>query len=289
MREIVIASGKGGTGKTSFAASIASLMDQKVIADCDVDAANLNLLLKGKVKETHDFFAGRKAVINPDLCTRCGTCREVCRYDAISSDYVVSKLSCEGCAACHFMCPQDAVSFDETLCGHYYVAKTKESDSVVFAELLPGAENSGKLVSAVRAKAREIAEQNRIGTILIDGPPGIGCPVISSFTGASLAILVTEPTMAGRHDLERVLGLAAHFDMETGVVINKGDLNPTVTEEIESFCVRRGSHFLGTIPYEPMITEAQRQGRTILEYAAGCAASRAIERVYEKLRVFLES
>jgi MinD superfamily P-loop ATPase len=284
MKEIVIVSGKGGTGKTSFAGSLARLLDRKVVADCDVDAANLNLLLKGSVRETHDFYAGRKATISSDLCIACGKCLQVCRYDAISRDHVVNTLSCEGCGACHFLCPEDAVTFDEMLCGHYYVAATNEGDDVVFAELLPGAENSGKLVSVVRTKAREIAEKRGIDTILIDGPPGIGCPVISSLTGTSLALLVTEPTMTGRHDLERVLGLAAHFDIETAVVINKGDVNPAATEEIRSFCENRGTRFLGTIPYEPMITEAQRQEKTVLEYAPDCSASRAIEEICERLK-----
>jgi MinD superfamily P-loop ATPase len=289
MTEIVIVSGKGGTGKTSFAGSLASLLKRKVVVDCDVDAANLNLLLNGKVKDSQEFFAGRKAAIDLDTCTSCGRCREVCRYDAISLDYRVNLLSCEGCGACHFLCPASAVSFDETLCGHYYVAETEKGDSVVFAELLPGAENSGKLVSMVRAKAREIAEKNGINLILIDGPPGIGCPVISSLTGATFAILVTEPTMTGRHDLERVLGLADHFDIETAVIVNKGDVNPSFTEEIESFCENRGTHFLGAIPYEPIITEAQRQGKAVVEYAPDCGASRAIERICERLKGMIGS
>jgi MinD superfamily P-loop ATPase len=284
MKEIVIVSGKGGTGKTSFAGSLTSLLKRKVVADCDVDAANLNLLLKAEVKDSQEFFAGRKAAIDLDTCTRCGRCREVCRYDAISLDYRVDMLSCEGCGACHFLCPAGAVSFDETLCGHYYVAETENGDSIVFAELLPGAENSGKLVSMVRAKAREIAEKAGIGLILVDGPPGIGCPVISSLTGASHAILVTEPTMTGRHDLERVLRLADHFDIETAVVVNKGDVNPSFTEEIESFCKNRGTHFIGTIPYEPMITEAQRRGKAVVEYAPECEASRAIKRICQRLK-----
>jgi MinD superfamily P-loop ATPase len=284
MREIVIVSGKGGTGKTSFAGSLAFLLDRKVVADCDVDAANLNLLLKGKVRESHEFHAGRKAAIDPDVCTRCGKCREVCRYDAISGDYLVDRLSCEGCGACYFLCPAKAVSFDETLCGHYYVAETQRGDSVVYAELLPGAENSGKLVSAVRAKAREVAEKGGIDTILVDGPPGIGCPVISSLTGASLAVVVTEPTMTGRHDFERLLGLAGHFDIETAVVVNKGDVNPAEAEEIRSLSERGQASFMGMIPYEPMITEAQRRGKTVLEHAPRSEASRAIERIYGRLK-----
>jgi MinD superfamily P-loop ATPase len=288
MREVVIVSGKGGTGKTSFAGSLASLLEHKVVADCDVDAANLNLLLNGKVHDSYEFFAGRKATINPDACTGCGRCREVCRFDAVSQDYLVDALSCEGCGACYFLCPTGAVSFDESLCGHYHVAETGAGDAVVFAELLPGRENSGKLVSMVRTKAREIAETRGIDLILIDGPPGIGCPVISSLTGAHLAVLVTEPTMAGVHDLERVLGLARHFDIPTAVVVNKGDVNPSRTEDIKSFCRDRQLDFLGSIPYEPMVTEAQRQRKTVLEFAPECPASTEIHTIFDKFTKRME-
>ena len=288
MREVVIVSGKGGTGKTSFAGSLASLLEHKVVADCDVDAANLNLLLNGKVHDSYEFFAGRKAAINPDACTSCGRCREVCRFNAVSQDYVVDALACEGCGACYFLCPAGAVSFDETLCGHYYAAETGGGDAIVFAELSPGRESSGKLVSMVRTKAREIAETRGIDLILIDGPPGIGCPVISSLTGAHLAVLVTEPTMAGVHDLERVLGLARHFDIPTAVVVNKGDVNPSRTEDIKSFCRDRHLDFLGSIPYEPMLTEAQRQGKTVLEFAPECPASAEIHNIFDKFTKRLE-
>ena len=288
MREVVIVSGKGGTGKTSFAGSLASLLEHKVVADCDVDAANLNLLLNGKVYDSYEFFAGRKATINPDACTGCGRCREVCRFDAVSRDYAIDALSCEGCGACYFLCPAGAVSFDETLCGHYHVAETDKGDALVFAELLPGRENSGKLVSMVRAKAREIAEARGIDLILLDGPPGIGCPVISSLTGASIAILVTEPTMAGVHDLERVLGLARYFDIPTAVVVNKGDVNPPCTEDITSFCRVRQIDFLGSIPYERMVTEAQRRGKTVLEFAPECPASTAIHNIFDKFMKRME-
>ena len=288
MREVVIVSGKGGTGKTSFAGSLALLLEHKVVADCDVDAANLNLLLNGKVHDSYEFFAGRKAKINSDACTGCGRCREVCRFDAVSQDYVVDALSCEGCGACYFLCPAAAVSFDETLCGNYHVAETDKGDAIVFAELLPGRESSGKLVSIVRTKAREIAEAREIDLILIDGPPGIGCPVIASFTGASLALLVTEPTMTGVHDLERVLGLARHFDIPTAVVVNKGDVNPSFTEGIKSFCRERHIDFLGSIPYEPMVTEAQRRGKTVLEFAPDCPTSIVIHTIFDKFTKRME-
>jgi MinD superfamily P-loop ATPase len=288
MKEVVIVSGKGGTGKTSFAGSLAFLLEHKVVADCDVDAANLNLLLNGTVHDSYEFFAGRKATINPDACMGCGRCREVCRFDAVSQGYVVDALSCEGCGACYFLCPAGAVSFDEAFCGHYYVAETDRGDTIVFAELLPGRENSGKLVSMVRTKAREIAQARGTDLILIDGPPGIGCPVISSLTGAGLAVLVTEPTMAGVHDLERVLGLARHFDIPTAVVANKGDVNPSRTEDIKSFCRVRQIDFLGAIPYEPMVTAAQRQGKTVLEFAPECPASTAIRDIVDKFTKRME-
>lgn len=283
MKEVVVVSGKGGTGKTSFVASLASLLGHKVVADCDVDAANLNLLLDGKVNAHYEFFAGRKAAIDPGACTGCGKCREVCRFGAISTNHAVDALSCEGCGACFFLCPAKAVSFNETLCGHYYTAETEKGEALVFAELMPGRENSGKLVSTVRAKAREVAESRGIDLVLIDGPPGIGCPVISSLTGAHLAVIVTEPTMTGVHDLERVLGLARHFDIPTAVVVNKGDVNPSFTKKIESFCSDRQVGFWGSIPYEPMVTEAQRAGKTVLEFAPESAASTEMRSIFERL------
>jgi MinD superfamily P-loop ATPase len=288
MKEVVILSGKGGTGKTSLVGSLATLFDRKVVADCDVDAANLNLLLSGKVRDSYEFLAGHKATINRETCTGCDRCREVCRFNAVSKDYTIDILSCEGCGACYFLCPSGAVSFDETLCGHYYVAETCKGDELVFAELLPGRENSGKLVSMVRTKAREIAENRGIDLVLIDGPPGIGCPVISSLTGTHLAVLVTEPTMTGVHDLERVLSLSRHFDIPTAVVVNKGDINPSCMEDIKSFCRARQIDFLGSIPYEPAITEAQRTGKTVLDFAPECPASVAIHNIFDKLITKLE-
>jgi MinD superfamily P-loop ATPase len=286
--EIVVLSGKGGTGKTSLVASLASLFNKKVLVDCDVDAANLNLLINGRVIEEHPFIAGSKAFIRPDACTTCGKCREVCRFEAISEAFVVDPFACEGCGACYFLCPESAVVFDETLAGHLYVGQTDERDPVVFAELLPGGENSGKLVAQVRAKARELAEQRQKKLLLTDGPPGVGCPVISSLTGASLALLIAEPTLTGIHDLERVVQLAGHFQIPVSVAVNKSDLNPVFTERIRRLCEERELQFLGTVPYEPQISEAQRQTRTILEYAPGCAASLAIKKVCTKLQSIVE-
>ncbi|OPY59341.1 MAG: Septum site-determining protein MinD [Syntrophorhabdaceae bacterium PtaU1.Bin034] len=283
MKEVVVLSGKGGTGKTSLVAGLAFLLSRNVVADCDVDAANLNLLLNSKIVEEHEFYGGRKATIRTDLCTGCGRCREVCRFDAISENYVVDPLSCEGCGACHFLCPAKAVLFDEALSGHYYVAQTKRKRGMVYAELLPGAENSGKLVSVVRTRARDLAESDGNDLVLIDGPPGIGCPVISSLTGTQLAVFVTEPTISGVHDLERVMGLARHFNVPGAVVVNKADLNESYGVKIKEICEERGIDFLGSIPYEPRITEAQRQGKTILESEPDCSASRRINQILERL------
>ena len=289
VREIVVLSGKGGTGKTSLVASLASLVNKKkILVDCDVDAANLNLIINARVIEEQPFVAGSKATIRPDACTACGRCREVCRFEAISQDFVVDPLVCEGCGACYFLCPESAVAFDQTLAGHLYVGETDERGMVVFAELLPGGENSGKLVAAVRTRARELAEQHQEKLVLIDGPPGVGCPVISSLTGASMILLVAEPTLSGIHDLERIVGLASHFQIPVSVVVNKSDLNAEFTEKIRKLCEERTLQFLGAVPYEPRVSEAQRRTRTILEYAPDCPASHAIRDIFTKLQPTLE-
>ena len=289
MKEIVVVSGKGGTGKTSFTACMATLFKKKVLADCDVDAANLNLLLNADVVEEHNFVSGHKAAINRDICISCGGCREVCRYQAISEDYRVDGFSCEGCGACFYRCPAGAVTFAKALCGHYFVGKTKKQEYAVFAELLPGAENSGKLVTAVRKKALEIALEKGSKIILTDGPPGIGCTVIASLTGASFVVFVTEPTVSGVHDLKRVMELSRHFKLPGAVVINKSDLNRSYSNEIVFLCLERGFNLLGSIPYEPLVSQAQRQAKTILEYAPDCAASNAIRQIHRKLNRRLET
>lgn len=288
LREIVVLSGKGGTGKTSLVASLASLTKEKILVDCDVDAANLNLLINGRVIEEQPFVAGSKATIRSDACTACGKCREVCRFEAISEAFVVDPLACEGCGACYFFCPESAVAFDETLAGHLYVGETDRGEPIVFAELLPGGESSGKLVAQVRTRARELAEQRQEKLILIDGPPGVGCPAISSLTGASVTLLVAEPTLTGIHDLERIVGLAAHFQIPVSVVVNKNDVNAAFTERIRKLCEERKLQFLGTVPYEPRVSEAQRQAKTILEYAPDCPASHAIIEISTKLQSIME-
>ncbi len=289
IKEMVIVSGKGGTGKTSLTGSLCYLFQNKVVADCDVDAANLHLLLNPeRVDETKEFVGGKKAVIDPSLCTGCGVCRDVCRYEAVSEDFVIDPISCEGCGACHFFCPAQAIDFTPRLAGHCYTSTAGGNGRFVFAELLPGEENSGKLVAMVRSEARAEAEKEGAGMILIDGPPGIGCSVISSLTGTHLAVVVTEPTPSGIHDLRRIVELIEHFRIKAAVVVNKSDINPQYVEEMKGYCSQKNLGYLGEIPYDTQITEAQKEGRTILDFSPDCAASTSIRHIYSKLNDILE-
>lgn len=289
IKECVVISGKGGTGKTSFTGAVASLFTDKIIADCDVDAANLHMLfVPDRVIRQTGFTGGKKAAIDPTRCTQCSLCRDICRFGAISSEFVVNPFACEGCGACHFVCPSNAVDFSAHFAGYQYVCDTQKHDRFVFAELLPGEDNSGKLVAAVRADARAEAELTGRHLILIDGPPGIGCPVISSVTGTDLVVVVTEPTPTGIHDLERVFSLTKHFRIKTVVVVNKCDINLSYLMNIKDYCTSEGNTFLGEIPYDSAITEAQKAGKTILEYNPGCQASTAIKDIYKKLNKILE-
>ncbi len=287
-KELVIISGKGGTGKTSLVACLAALFGNRVVADCDVDAANLDLLLQGRVVERKEFIGGSKAAIDPKLCTRCGKCTEVCRYAAISDAFVIDRLACEGCGACHYFCPAGAVEFLPRRCGECFICQDKNDQPFIFAELLPGEENSGKLVTMVRTEARMQAQEKSIPLILIDGPPGIGCPVISSLTGTHHAVIVTEPTGSGVHDMERVVELGRHFGIPMSVVVNKSDINAEHTRTIEEFCASEGMAFLGGIPFDSTISEAQRQAKTILELVPDCGASRAIRDISRILKERME-
>lgn len=283
MKEIVVVSGKGGTGKTSVVASLAVLIKDKAMVDCDVDAANLSLVLSPRVIEEKDFTAGKKARIIPENCTECGVCRDMCRFDAISEDFVIDPFSCEGCGACFFFCPASAVEFETSLAGRCYICDTSAGDPFVYAELFPGEENSGKLVTMVRTEAKEQAVRAGLSRILIDGPPGIGCPVISSITGTTLALVVTEPTASGIHDLERIVQLASHFQIPAAVIINKSDINQSCTASIEKYCNRKGISLLGRLPYDKTISEAQRQGKSIVEFAPELDVSKAIREISERI------
>jgi MinD superfamily P-loop ATPase len=314
MRELVVVSGKGGTGKTSVTASLALLaagrvagMDMAaaawpggpVTADCDVDAADLHLLLAPEVEQRHDFTSGHEAVIDPDLCDGCGVCAEVCRFEAIvevdggypggpagapdgppadaparvrcAGTLAVDPLACEGCGVCVRLCPRQAIAFPERHCGQWMVS-TARSGPMVHARLAAAAENSGKLVSTVRHQARELATATGRDLVVVDGPPGIGCPVIAAVTGASLVLAVTEPTVSGAHDLERVLALARHFGIPAAVCVNKWDLAPEVADRIEQAAIARGARALPRIRYDRGVTDAQRDARAVVEIDTPAAA-----------------
>jgi MinD superfamily P-loop ATPase len=280
MREIVVLSGKGGTGKTSLVGSLAALAKSKVLADCDVDAADLHLLLKPKVKQEKEFWSGQVACIDEEKCTQCGLCPELCRFDAIK-DYKVDPIACEGCGFCSHICPEDAITMKENMSGHWFISDTKYGP-LVHARLGIAQENSGKLVAQVRQQARRIAQEQKLEYIISDGPPGIGCPVISSLSGASLALMVAEPTLSGIHDLERVLGVSGHFGVPSMVAINKYDLNEENTRRIEEYCKDQGIKLAARIPFDNAVTEAIVRGLPVVEYTKG-KVSREIEGLWDSI------
>ena len=267
MRQIVIISGKGGTGKTILTASLAALAQKKVMADCDVDAADLHLLLTPEIKVKKDFKSGCTADINKELCNSCGLCRDLCRFDAINQDLKVDHISCEGCAFCSHICPAGAIEMKENVTGQWYVSDTRFGE-MVHARLGAAEENSGKLVSLVRTKAKEIAESKNYDWVIIDGSPGIGCPVIASISGADLALVVTEPTMSGLHDAYRGIKVAGHFGVPVKMVINKWDLNPDMAREIEKYCVKKDITLAGRIGFDKKIVEAMVNKKTAVEGAS---------------------
>lgn len=281
MKQIVIISGKGGTGKTVITAALASLAENKVLADCDVDAADLHLLLKPRIKETHAFKSGLTARIDAKKCTKCGRCVEICRFEAIDKDFVVDPISCEGCVFCKHVCPVGAVEMLENETGEYFISDTRLGP-FVHARLGIAEENSGKLVSIVREKAKDIARKEKCDLILIDGAPGIGCPVIASITGASLALVITEPTLSGLHDAERVIKVAGHFKVPVRLVINKYDLNADMSEKIEGFCRENKISVIGKIPFDKSVVEAMVEGKTAIEYPK-CKVKKEIEHIWNEL------
>ena len=270
MKEIVILSGKGGTGKTSIVGSFAALAQNKVLADCDVDAADLHLLLNPSIKEENEFWSGQVAVIDDKECNQCGLCQDVCHFDAIT-DFKVDPISCEGCGFCTHICPVEAITMKESLSGYWFISDTKYGH-LVHARLGIAQENSGKLVALVRQEAKRIGEREGLTYIISDGPPGIGCPVISSLSGADLALLVTEPTLSGIHDLERVLGVCHHFGIPALVCVNKYDINEDNTRQIENYCLNQGIEMAAKIPFDNVVTEALVKGLPVVEYSQGKVA-----------------
>jgi MinD superfamily P-loop ATPase len=284
MPEILIISGKGGTGKTSLTGAFAHLAGDKVVCDLDVDAPDLHLLLQPEARQVNEFYSGNQAVIDPQLCTGCGLCREKCRFDAIEERdgvFTVEPLKCEGCKLCVALCPAEAVEFPQKHCGSWQVSRTRLGP-MVHAQLFPGEENSGRLVALLRQQARELGEAQGLELILSDGPPGIGCPVISSLSGVDLAVVVTEPTPSGRHDLERVVELCRHFKVKAGVIVNKHDLNPGQTSSIQDYCAGQGLELLALLPYDPVVTEAMVRGKVITEYSRNGMA-KELARAWERI------
>ncbi len=284
MKQIAVVSGKGGTGKTSLVAALAALArGRAVYADCDVDAPDLHLILLPKVMERREFFGIKRAFIDSEKCTQCGSCQDACRFAAIG-DFQVDPALCEGCGVCKLVCPAKAVQMRESLAGYAYISDTRFGP-LVHAELFPGEEASGKLVAMVREMAREQAAMHKLDLILIDGSPGIGCPVIASLTGVDLALVVTEPTVTGEHDLGRILDVANHFGIKTAVCINKSDLNPAGSGQIESLCEERAVIVAGRLPFHSSVVEAMVSSRSVVEL--GGPVAQAISEMWNNLEELL--
>jgi MinD superfamily P-loop ATPase len=281
MKELVIISGKGGTGKTSVLAAFASLAERKVLCDADVDAADLHLIMDPKVRERHEFESGHTAGIRLEDCTQCGLCRDLCRFDAISEDFVVDEIECEGCGVCYYMCPEQAVDFPLNVCGEWYLSDTRFGP-MAHARLGIAEENSGKLVTLIRKEGKNLGEQEGLDLLLTDGPPGIGCPVIASIGGATAVLMVAEPTVSGRHDMERVADLAAFFRIPAMLCINKYDLNPEEATSMERFADEKQIEMLGRIPFDPLFTKAMVQGKTIIEFDSGSEGAKAVKKIWEE-------
>ncbi|MDD3042120.1 MAG: 4Fe-4S binding protein [Methanosarcinaceae archaeon] len=285
MKQLTVISGKGGTGKTTLTAAFASLANNAVFADCDVDAADMHLILKPEVLETEDFCGLEGAVIDKDLCVECGKCREHCRYGAITEGagtFKIDPLSCEGCAVCTLVCPEGAVSMQTRVSGQAFISRTRFGP-MAHARLGIGEEASGKLVSEVRENAKKLAEKSGRELIIIDGPPGTGCPVIAAITGTDLILVVSEPTLSGLHDLKRVIELAKHFRIPAAVCINKYDINEENTRLIEDFCEGADIPVLGRLPYDDVATLAMLREESVIEYAEDNVLAGKLRLVWETL------
>ncbi|BHH84580.1 (4Fe-4S)-binding protein [Desulforhopalus sp. 52FAK] len=282
LKELVIVSGKGGTGKTSVTAAFAALAENSVLCDADVDAADLHLLMAPVVRKTTAFMGGSLASIRENDCVECGRCLELCKFGAVSSDFKIDPLSCEGCGVCVDLCPEGAIDFPVQQCGEWYQSDTRFGP-MVHARLGIAEENSGKLVSLVRQEARKLAELKECEMIVTDGPPGIGCPVIAAIGGATALVIVVEPTVSGLHDMQRVAELAVHFRVPGLVVVNKFDLNPDMTEEIERFATEHNMQLVGRVPFDPIFVKAMIQGKSVLEYAPESEAAIALLDVWRRI------
>lgn len=288
MKQIAVLSGKGGTGKTTVTAALAHLASQHpdtraVVVDADVDAANLELLLDPQIIETHEFVGGQVAVIAADLCSGCGLCVDVCRFDAVRADngfYTIDPMACEGCATCKTQCPDTAITMLPQVSGRWFFS-TSRYGPLFHARLSPAQESSGKLVTLLKQQAQTHAVEECYPLMIVDGPPGIGCPAIAAVSGADLVIVVTEPTAAGIHDMQRVLELAAHFGIQSLVCINKEDLYPAGTEQITNHCQQNGLPVVGRLPFDLSITEAMVHGQTITAYLPNSPVSRVLREIWQ--------
>lgn len=283
--EIAIISGKGGTGKSSISAALATLSEKVVLADCDVDAANQYLIFSPTHEEEDTFIGGQKAVINPETCTHCGICVPYCRFDAISfsrQGVVISKTACDGCHLCMRICPHQAISMVNSDKSRLYAGSFRNG-RMVYGRLAPGEENSGKLVNLVRDKAKEQARKHQLDTIIIDGPPGIGCLVISSITGAHQLVIVTEPSLSAMLDLQRTIEMSANFHIQTHVVINKYDLDEDLSRKIETLCEEEGIGMMEKIPFDPQVVEAMTHSKSITEWAPNSTTSKTITHIFQNL------
>ena len=275
-------SGKGGTGKTSITAGFAALAKNTVFADCDVDAADLYLILKPVVKKTIGFHGLQLAQIDTSKCTECKKCVESCHFNAINDRIIIDKSSCEGCSVCEYVCPVNAISMVDRESGFAYISETRYGP-MSHAVLKTAEEASGKLVTLVRENAKKIAEEKEKKLIIIDGPPGIGCPVISSITGVDMVLVVTEPTISAIHDLERVIGVSDHFNIPSVVCVNKHDLNPNNTDKILEYCKEKNIDVVGCLPYDTIITEALINEKNVIEFSPECKVSKGIKDMWNKI------
>jgi len=293
MKEVVVISGKGGTGKTSLSAAFAYLEGSNaLVSDCDVDAANMHLLLDANFKNQRDFFSGEIAVIDEDDCTNCGICFEACRFDAITPDddfHIVDPISCEGCHYCFRVCPHDAITMQTQKAGDIFISDIKNNTQMVHAKLGFAAENSGKLVAKVKTEAKILALKNNKEFVITDGSPGIGCPVISSLSGANLVVLVTEATVSGLHDLQRVQKLVKTFNLEAVCIINKYDLNLKMTREIEEFLQKKDAKVISKLPYDESFTKALAKAQPIVEYDENSELSRLVKDSWENIKTIMRN
>ncbi|MGD6808279.1 MAG: P-loop NTPase [Candidatus Bathyarchaeia archaeon] len=283
MKQLTVLSGKGGTGKTSITACLAVLASNSVVADCDVDAPDLHMLLHPEVFERQTFMGSKVAVIDPKKCVKCGSCKTQCRFDAVTEALTVDPTACEGCGVCLLACKVEAVSLAERTSGSTYLSKTRFG-FMSHAMLYPGEANSGKLVTLVRQNAKILAYKEKLDLILVDGPPGIGCPVIASVSGVDAALIVVEPTFSGIHDLKRVLQLLNHFKVKPYVCVNMYDINLENTQAIITFCQENNAEFVGKISFDPKFTEAMVNGKTLIEYAPTSLATEEIKIIWEKMK-----